>query len=122
MKVLALEIKFLIQKINRSVYIFGKVQFIIYQIIHFCGILIYFKGGDQSQGEDVIITYITIILFLGTYQYIEFYLLFVFFVLVLPFYMLRKLYVSVKLRYQIYQMQKQMRGQKYNENKVKGDR
>lgn len=64
-------------------------MFFIYQGLHIWGFVIFFTETDESVASD----YMIVILFLGTYQYFEFYSLIILIVIVAPFLLI---YMGIK--------------------------
>ena len=91
----AININFYRRKIN-------KIQFVLYQLSHFIGIifLLTYDFTNNSTAKMLII----VVIIIGTYQYMEFYLLLVFLAIILPYYFFRNCWNNLCQKYRSYKL------------------
>ena len=69
--------------------IVSKVLFFLYQALHIWGFVIFLTETEESPASDIMI----VVLFIGTYQYFEFYSLLIIIIIIAPFLLI---YLGVK--------------------------
>ena len=99
--------------------ILNKIQFMLYQIAHFMGI--FFLLLYNFDNNTFIRTIIMITILVGTYQYVEFYLLMVFLVIVLPYYFFKNLWSYGIRRYRSYKLERALQSERYSDKAFAGD-
>ena len=119
LKMLIHEIKVAASNINRKRRRINKIQFLLYQISHFSGILFLFFYNFEADPTAKII--IGIVILIGTYQYVQFYLLMVFVAIIFPYYFARNLWRRFVQWYRAYKLEKVLLSETYSEKSMKGD-
>lgn len=102
MKNLSYEIHHILANSSATIRIMYKLQFLFYQIAHAFALLLLLTYDFTD--EAAIKKLITIIVLVGTYQYMEFYLLLIFLLIVLPYYSLKNAYNYAVLKYRAYKL------------------
>jgi len=115
---LSLEIKYQIQQSTSTIFYLSRTQFALYHLIHIWGFFLLLTNDIPSEAAR---TFLTVIILLSTYQYLEFYLIIVFLIVVLPFYGLKKLYAYLLIRIRIRQMERILKSEPLSDQ-IKGDR
>lgn len=89
-------------KSRETIDIMHQLQFLFYQIAHSLGLLLLLVHdfSDAPAAKNLLI----IVVLVGTYQYLEFYLLIIFLLVVLPYYLLRNSYNYALLKYRNYKL------------------
>jgi len=101
-KALSNEILRILVNSSRSIKNMHRFQFFFYQISHTSALLLLFLH-DFSYSPAAKNLLIVIVL-VGTYQYLEFYLLFIFVLIVLPYYFFKNSYNYAVLKYRTYKL------------------
>lgn len=101
MKVLSLDVKYYIHKSNEYLSRMYEIQFALYQVVHFWGVLLLIF---YEFPEKTLQTYVTIIIVMGTYQYLEIYIIIVFLIIILPYLAIKQLYRYSVTKYKLYKM------------------
>lgn len=95
----------------------SKVLFTVYLGVHIWGYVIFANAEEPSPADYLII----IVLFLGTYQYLEVYLGIAGVLIALPFFLVYLLVSAIRKRRKGSQNVRRLRGTKYNPMALKGD-
>lgn len=111
MRGLTYEIKGIILNSSQTILMLNKLQFFFYQIVHFSGVffLLLYDFGDSSVKNLIVF-----VILVGTYQYIEFYLLLVFLSIVLPYYFTKNVYNYFVMKYRNYKLEKSLKSERYS--------
>ncbi len=116
-KILSLEIKYDVLKQTICLKIVSRFLFIMYTILHIWGYIIFISVETPSPADYLII----IIIFLGTYQYLEIYLGIVGLILVLPFLLIYLAVKAIKKRRKNKALSLRLKGQLFNPLTLKGE-
>jgi hypothetical protein len=101
LRVLTYDIKMMAVNLHRQRRMLNKIQFVLYQLAHFIGIaFLLFYPFESGLARAII----CLVILVGTYQYIEFYLLMIFLACVLPYYFLRNFYIWAINKYRNYKL------------------
>jgi hypothetical protein len=84
MNIIAIQIKYQAQQLNRSLLLCARLSFVLYQAMHFWALYIYFWTNESTS--ILFNNYIMAILVIGTYQYLEIYVIAGVICMVLPIY------------------------------------
>lgn len=95
----------------------SKVLFLLYQGLHVWGFILFFTETKESVASDLMI----VILFIGTYQYFEFYSLLLVVVVVAPFVLIYMGVKSYLKRRRQAGIARRLEGRKYEAGSVSGD-
>lgn len=117
MKVLSLTIRYHVHQSSGQLSRLSKIQFGAYQVIHVWGVLllIFYEFSEKSLE-----TFVIIVVVMGTYQYLEIYILVLFFIVILPFFAIRQLYHYLLARYKAYKLDQALKSQPFHPD-LRGD-
>lgn len=115
--ILAIQIKYQAQHLTKLVLYTARISFVLYQAIHFWGIYLYFWHSSNPTLQK----YIMIILVIGTYQYLEIYVIAVVICIFLPFYGLVQLIRMCFLKINSNKFIRLLKPKKFRASDVKGE-
>jgi hypothetical protein len=111
MKNLSYEIHYILAKSSPAIRIMSRLQFLFYQIAHAFALLLLltYDFTDSTAIKNLLIG----IVLVGTYQYLEFYLLVIFLLIVLPYYSLKNFYNLAITKYRAYKLEKTLKSERF---------
>mgnify|MGYP000849664582 CR=1 FL=1 len=90
-----------------------RIQFLLYQIAHTFALffLLFYDFTNDSSVKNLLI----IVVLVGTYQYLEFYLLIIFLAIVLPYYFIKHTYNYLVIKYRAYRLEQSLQSERFSE-------
>ena len=112
MKNLSYEIHYILGNSSPTIKIMNRLQFILYQIAHTFALLLLltYDFTDLTAIKNLLITLVLV----GTYQYLEFYLLLIFLLIVLPYYSLKNSYNFLVMKYRTYKLEQNLKSERFS--------
>lgn len=116
--ILAIQIKYQAQQISGKILLLARISFALYQLMHLWGAYIFF----WVEFKNVLLEkYIMLILVIGTYQYIEIYVISAIVCICLPFYGIVQLFRVCFLKINSNRFIRLLKPKKFRPSDVKGE-
>jgi predicted membrane protein len=119
MKALSYEIQNIIINSSVAINLMHRLQFLLYQLAHVFALifLLFYDFSNDLSTKNLLI----VVVLVGTYQYLEFYLFIVFLIIVLPYYFMKNIYNYAIIKYRSYKLEQSLKSERFSE-KLAGDR
>ena len=104
--------------VNPFIMHLGHFNFGIYQLVHFWGVLLLFLADFKDENQE---NFVIVVIFVGTFQYMEFYVMIIFCLVIMPFWLIKNLQNYLVHKYNSYKMEQLLKSQTFDEHLIKGD-
>lgn len=117
--ILAIQIKYQAQQLSILLLITARLSFALYQVLHFWALYLYF--WSEAQTSLLLEKYMVVVIVVGTYQYLEIYVIAIVVCIFLPFYGIVQLVRLCFLRINSAKFIRMLKPKKFRPVDVKGE-